>query len=229
MEIVLIRHAEPEWVRDGAGQLDPRLTERGREQARLLGEHARALRGPTELFVSPMRRARETAEPLAETFGIAPRELEWLEEVRLPRDWEGAPADRISAALRAARHRPAAAWWDGLEGGETFRDFHGRVTRGLTGLLTDRGVEVTGDEAPHAFRGAADLPHRIFIVAHGGTNAVALTFLLGLLPVPWEWERFASLHASITRARAVDVAGGRIFALSLFGGVEHLPKPLRTR
>ncbi len=214
---------------DGESRLDPELTERGREQARRLAEHARGLRGPTELLVSPTRRSRETAEPLANAIGMTPTVLPWLEEARLPKDWDGAPADRISTELRAARQRPAAEWWDGLPGGESFRDFHERVSTGLSALLTERGVRVTERDPPHAFEGAAQSAHRLFIVAHGGTNAVILSFLLGLSPVPWEWERFASKHASITRARAVEVAGGRIFALSLFGSVEHLPKDLRTR
>ena len=33
MEIVLIRHGEPEWVRDGLNVVDPPLTERGLRQA----------------------------------------------------------------------------------------------------------------------------------------------------------------------------------------------------
>ena len=33
MEIVLIRHGEPEWVRDGLNVVDPPLTERGHRQA----------------------------------------------------------------------------------------------------------------------------------------------------------------------------------------------------
>jgi broad specificity phosphatase PhoE len=31
MEIILVRHAEPEWVRDGFSIDDPPLTERGHE------------------------------------------------------------------------------------------------------------------------------------------------------------------------------------------------------
>ncbi|MFM9084444.1 MAG: histidine phosphatase family protein, partial [Actinomycetota bacterium] len=33
MEIVLVRHAEPEWVKDGFNVDDPPLTERGHRQA----------------------------------------------------------------------------------------------------------------------------------------------------------------------------------------------------
>ena len=42
MEIVLIRHGEPEWVRDGLNVVDPPLTERGHMQAARTGENGRA-------------------------------------------------------------------------------------------------------------------------------------------------------------------------------------------
>ena len=38
MEIVLIRHAEPEWVKDGKSVVNPPLTVRGSRQAELLGQ-----------------------------------------------------------------------------------------------------------------------------------------------------------------------------------------------
>ena len=39
MEIVLVRHGEPEWVRNGLSVGDPPLTDRGHEQARITAEH----------------------------------------------------------------------------------------------------------------------------------------------------------------------------------------------
>ena len=44
MELVLIRHGEPEWVREGLNVVNPPLTERGQMQAQrvgaeLAGEH----------------------------------------------------------------------------------------------------------------------------------------------------------------------------------------------
>ena len=41
MEITLIRHAEPEWVRDGLNVDNPPLTSRGHQQARLLADSLR--------------------------------------------------------------------------------------------------------------------------------------------------------------------------------------------
>ena len=67
------------------------------------------------------------------------------------------------------------------------------------------------------------------VVAHGGTNAVALGFLLGLDPTPWEWERFVLGHASIASVRSVSLAGGHVFSLRAFNDQEHLPGDLRSR
>ncbi|HZE28828.1 MAG TPA: histidine phosphatase family protein, partial [Gaiellaceae bacterium] len=62
MEIVLVRHGETEWSRDGrhTGRTDVPLTERGEEQARAVGE---ALRGREFALVlsSPLTRALSTA------------------------------------------------------------------------------------------------------------------------------------------------------------------------
>ena len=68
MQIVLIRHGQPEWVRDGLNVVDPLLTELGHEQA---ARAAEALVGEEfdEIVVSPLRRARETAAPLLERQG----------------------------------------------------------------------------------------------------------------------------------------------------------------
>jgi len=66
-ELWLIRHADAyhrlETLEDGL--LDPPLSERGREQAVLLGERLRPL-GFSEVWSSDLRRARETAEAVAE-------------------------------------------------------------------------------------------------------------------------------------------------------------------
>src|SRR5436305_14730984 len=64
MELLLIRHAEPEKVVDAEGPADPVLDERGRMQAERLAEYLaeERLEG---LFSSPMNRAQETAAPVA--------------------------------------------------------------------------------------------------------------------------------------------------------------------
>ena len=63
---------------------------------------------------------------------------------------------------------------------------------------------------------------RIVVVAHAGTNATALGHLLGIPPVPWEWERFVSFHASVSVVRPLEISGGHSFSLFRFSDVDHL-------
>jgi broad specificity phosphatase PhoE len=60
------------------------------------------------------------------------------------------------------------------------------------------------------------------IVAHEGTNAVILSHLLGVDPVPWAWMRFSSHWAGITRLRAAAVASGAVWVVEGFNRVHHL-------
>jgi len=78
VEFVFIRHGESEGNANGVfqGLLDYPLTDRGREQARLRGRQLKSLPFCAKpelvgLYTSPMGRARETAELIAETAGFA--------------------------------------------------------------------------------------------------------------------------------------------------------------
>ena len=48
----------------------------------------------------------------------------------------------------------------------------------------------------------------MIIVAHAGTNAVVLGHLLGLDPVPWEWERFRQPHTGVSRLKMMPISTG---------------------
>ena len=62
MEIVLVRHGEPEWVRNELNVVDPPLTDRGHMQAARMGEVLGRERFDI-VVASPLRRAIQTAEP----------------------------------------------------------------------------------------------------------------------------------------------------------------------
>lgn len=224
MELVLVRHAQPEWSRNRAARVDPGLTERGHDQAHRVARRL-ADQPFDRLLVSTATRARETAAPIRELLGdLEVEERAWLHEIRVPPHWEGTPQEEVDRTFREARVRSREDWWQGLPGGETFGDFHARVTSGLEQELAALGLR--RDE--HGFwQLPAELP-RIVMVAHGGTNSVVLGHLLGLEPQPWEWERFASDHASLTVLRTTPIASGHIFSLQRFSDVEHLPAELVT-
>jgi broad specificity phosphatase PhoE len=218
MEIVLLRHAQPEWSRAREAQVDPGLTDLGRAQAQRAAARLSHERFD-EILVSTAERAQRTAEPiLADHADAAVEHRAWLHEIRMPDSWQGTPAEEVDRAFSAARARPRDAWWDGMPGGETFRDFHARVTIGLVNELAERGV-VRDDEGLWT---VPDTSWRMLMVAHAGTNSVILGHLLGLEPEPWEWERFAMDHASLTLLRAVPIAGRHIFSLQGFSDHAHL-------
>ena len=104
MEIILIRHGQPEWVRDGLNVVDPPLTELGRRQADLMGE-ALGDGDFDEVLVSPLQRARQTAAPLYSALGRDEVIEPWLEEIRDP-SWHGTPAEKAEHAYREMRDRP---------------------------------------------------------------------------------------------------------------------------
>ena len=89
MKLLLARHGQTEWNADRRfqGHTDISLSARGRAQAHALG---RALRGRrvSAAYVSPMRRAVETAEIALADAGIACTPIEALRELSLGA-WEG--------------------------------------------------------------------------------------------------------------------------------------------
>lgn len=225
MELLLLRHAQPEWSRAREAQVDPGLTELGHHQAELAADWLAGIH-LDEVLVSTATRARQTAAPLLDRLpGTPTGSRGWMHEIRMPEAWQGTPSEEVDRALRAARGRPRDAWWEGIEGGESFRDFHARVTDGLSLEFAERGIERDRDglwDLPD------DAPRRLLMVAHAGTNSLVLGHLLGLEPEPWEWERFSSNHASITVLRSTPIAGKQIFSLQSFSEVSHLPPDLVT-
>lgn len=228
MELLFVRHAQPLWVDDGKSRINPVLTDLGHEQAALLGERAASWE-VDEIWCSPTVRTRQTAEPLAKALGMEPVVYDWLEELRMSPEWEGKDASVLKPMFDHAGKRPADDWWDGMPGGESFRDFLVRVTEGIDGALHQRGAKGSNDVKLTRVFDMAHHEKRIVVVGHGGTNSVAVSHLLGLPAVPWSWERFVLSHASVTRLRSKRLIGGRIFGLRELSDTRHLPEPLVTR
>lgn len=212
------------WSRDGHSVADPGLTERGHIQAAAVARRLGEEKPFDELIISPAVRCRQTAEPIAEALGLDPVIVDELTEIRTP-IVDGMPTVDVERRFREARLRPPDEWWDGLLGGESFRDFHGRVTGALDTLLAKRGVTPRAED--HLWDNDGDDP-RIVVVAHGGTNAVVVTHVLGLEPTPWEWERFVSAHASVGRLALVPLSSAHVFALRGANGISHLRPADRT-
>ena len=125
--VVLVRHGETEWSRTGkhTGRTDVELSDRGREQAKALGE---ALRGrPFALVLtSPLARALETCRiaGFGESALLRDELMEWDYG-----EYEG----RTTPEIREGQPR-WTLWGYGVPGGETAAEVAARADRVIAEL-----------------------------------------------------------------------------------------------
>jgi alpha-ribazole phosphatase/probable phosphoglycerate mutase len=162
LRLVFIRHGSSTWndERRIQGQLDPPLSEKGRDQARKLGARFRDTQVDA-FYSSDLARARETAEAIAEEIGRRPEYLAELREVALG-EWEGLQRAEIIARYPEQWSR----WtehpsWDIVPGGEGTEAFETRVGAAIEGLI------------------ARHHSGQVLVVTHGGVIQVALLRVVG--------------------------------------------------
>jgi broad specificity phosphatase PhoE len=126
--LYLIRHGEPAgtWI----DSHDPGLTERGREQAKAAADRLRLLT-PKRIVSSPLRRALETARPLAEAISVEPVIAREVAEIPTP---DNMSLEHRGDWLRAIMSRN----WGGVEPG--LRRWRDEVISYLSGLQGDTAV-----------------------------------------------------------------------------------------
>ena len=162
LRLVLVRHASSTWndERRIQGQLDPPLSDKGRDQAERLGARFRGA-AVAGFYSSDLRRAVETAAAIAKELGREPELLPELREVALG-EWEGLNREEIIArspdAWESWRRHPS---WDIVPGSEGSAAFEARVGAVLDQLLASHS---TG---------------RVIVVTHGGVIQVALLRVVG--------------------------------------------------
>lgn len=158
--IVLARHGRTQWHHGNryTGSTDLPIDDVGRQQARLLAEWAEDF-GPDALWASPMLRARQTAQPVAEVLGLTPVLDGRLREV----DFGSAEGKRLSelppAVAKAFELDPVG---NHFPGGEDPAAAAERVT-----------------EAFHAI-GSAHQGRKVLVVAHNTLIRLLVCRVLGL-------------------------------------------------
>jgi broad specificity phosphatase PhoE len=132
MEIVLARHGETEWSRDGrhTGRTDIPLTGNGRRQAQLLGE-ALAEWSFRRVLSSPLERALETCR-LAGTGDSVETTDDLLE-------WDYGEYEGITTPEIRERRPDWYLWRDGCPGGEQPEDVGRRADRVIAEVAATDG------------------------------------------------------------------------------------------
>jgi broad specificity phosphatase PhoE len=164
----LIRHGESVSNQAGRvqGQADVELSALGRMQADQVADWSRSVAAPAgravigEIWSSPLRRARETAAPIAAALG-----LEVMVEERLAELHAGIFQGHLWADLEVTFPAEVARWRSGavdyrIPGGESRAQLAARGRAALESLAT------------------RDTPGMI-VVAHGGVLTAALGSMLG--------------------------------------------------
>jgi broad specificity phosphatase PhoE len=198
MELLLVRHALPARVeRDDGTPADPHLSELGHRQVAALVEFVAAETDPpAAVYSSPMRRAVETARPLADRLGV---------ELRLDDDL--AEFDRDASAyvpveeLRASRHPVWEAMIDGSYWATIdLAGFQARAAAAIERIVEERAGST------------------VALVTHGGVINVYVTALLGLEAQVF----FDPGYASISRVRASRTGRRGLVSLNESGHVRGL-------
>jgi broad specificity phosphatase PhoE len=189
--ILLARHGESDWNRERRwqGHADRPLTERGREQARLLAERL----GEYTLdavFASDLKRARGTAEAVARPHGLEVRMVPELREVDVG-SWSGLTREEA----RERFPNDFAEWVDGGTGwhdGESYEAMSNRVLGAALAI-------------------AAQYPNgRVLLVSHGGPIRALHAVALGMDIHAYRRLRPVEPNA---RLSAVCVESGRLTRL----------------
>lgn len=181
MELIVVRHGRPARVDVSDGPADPPLTEVGHEQARAVARFL--LAEPVDLVVtSPMRRAVETAQPLADALGTDPMVVEDLAEID-----KDATSYLPSEEIKAQDPALFAQWVNDpmSQYADDFEPFRARVLEAFDQLIT------------------ANPGRTVAVFCHG---MVTMTFLQSIVrypdpfAIPVDYASISRVAASSTKA-----------------------------
>jgi 2,3-bisphosphoglycerate-dependent phosphoglycerate mutase len=172
VELILVRHGLPVRIDDAGGPADPELSDEGRAQAVRLAGWLR--RDPIDaVYVSPMRRAIQTAEPLADALGVDPVVDEELAEFDREAHFY-VPIEELKAAGDDRYLKIMRGELDGEVDPHTFRE--------VVAVAVERIIE-------------AHPGNTVAIVCHGGVINAWASHVLGL-PDPLFFEPY---YTSVNR------------------------------
>ncbi len=217
MRILILRHGEPDYTTDT-------LTEKGRREAELLARRLRSYR-IRDFYVSPLGRARETAEHTLRLLGREAETLDWLAEFRgrfphpdtgrMSLPWDFPPRFWTSFP----QLRDPDAWLDTpLYAGGTMQEIWNETARGADGLMARYGYRKDGP-VWLCERNSRDT---IALFCHFGISMAFLAYLLHESPVPL-WQHFLCLTSSLTEVVTEERVPGEVsFRITRLGDIAHL-------
>lgn len=158
MELLFVRHAIPVRREVDRGVADPELSDAGHEQARRLADYL-AAESIDAIYSSPLRRARETASPVADRFSLPVHVLDGVAEYdRTSNSY--VPVEELKANNDPRWLEIRDGLWTSED--ETEAEFVERVVGAAEDVVSRHSGQ------------------RILVVCHGGVINAYLAHVLGL-------------------------------------------------
>ena len=216
MRILIVRHAEPDYAKDG-------LTEKGKREAKLLAHRLAAIPAKA-YYVSPLGRARETAEYTLRLVGRQAQVLPWLAEYRgrVP-DGQGGGSIPWDYRTEEWVDRPQLmdrdAWTeDALVAGGTVGAIWQETRAGVDALLLSHGYRREG--CVYACEHNTD--DTLVLFCHYGIGMAVMAYLTGLPVVPM-WQGFLFFPSAVTTLVTQERRKGECaFRCVSAGDISHL-------
>jgi 2,3-bisphosphoglycerate-dependent phosphoglycerate mutase len=172
MELIFVRHALPQRIENAPGAADPELDDVGHGQAALMAAYL-AEEAIDSVWASPMRRAQQTAHPLAVKLGLAIQTDDRLSE------YDRADSTYIPVEELKAANDPR---WQAMVKGEWQRDSDPLEFQAAVVAAVDDIVR-------------ANPRRRVAVVCHGGVINSYIAHVLGIgSPVGFFYPEYTSLH-----------------------------------
>ncbi len=216
MKILIIRHGDPDYSIDS-------LTPQGETEAKLLAEKMANV-DVKAFYVSPLGRAKKTAEYTLNKIGREAEVCDWLQEFSPKVDkphkvqsvaWDWRPKDWTAMDdfydLSKWSHVPAMEQAGVPEA-------YAYVTSAFDRLLAKHGYERYG----RYYRAVRANEDTIVLFCHFGLECVLLSHLLGISPMLL-WHGFCAAPTAVTTVVTEEREKGIAYFRTLeFGDVSHL-------
>ena len=173
MEIVLVRHGLPLRVELETGIADPELASEGHEQAAKMAAYL-GVEDIEAVYVSPLRRAVETAGPLCKLLGLEAVVSEGVAEFdRNSREY--VPVEELRATNDPRWEKLLRGEWDGVDEDPSL--FRARVVATVEDMI------------------ARHPGGRVVVVCHGGVINQYLAHVLGIeTHIGFFYPKYTSIH-----------------------------------
>ena len=217
MKLLIVRHGDPDYRHDS-------LTRKGKKEAKLLAARLSAL-DVRAFYLSPLGRAQKTASYTLKRLSRDGETLNWLQEFRgsvtRPDGSETCCWDRLPCSFTEDEIYYSPRWHAGdLYRGTNVKAEYDKVCAGLDQLLARHGYRHVGRH----FETQQGNHDTLVLFCHFGVEAVILSHLFGVSPVPL-WHNTVALTSSVTTLITEERQKGyAIFRMCGFSDIGHLWK-----